>query len=102
MFNLSPGLLFYGYASSFTPFEGGTLCLVGPRRTAVQIAGGPTTGHDCSGTFHYDFNARIQSGIDPNLTVGRTVSAQYYSRDQQDPTGYGSSLTNAVRFTICP
>jgi hypothetical protein len=100
VFNHSPGLLFYGYSSAFTPFSGGLLCVGGPHRTQVQIATGPSIGHDCSGTFHYDFNARIQSGVDSSLTVGRTVSAQYYSRDLQD--SFGSSLTNAVRFTICP
>lgn len=100
--NLKSGLLFYGLASSFTPFQGGTLCVTGPRRTPIQLAGGTPTGHNCTGTYSYDFNARIRSGVDPDLVAGQTISAQYYYRDALDPSGYGTGLTNAIRFTICP
>jgi hypothetical protein len=100
--NQKSGLLFYGFTSSFTPFQGGTLCVVGPRRTQIQFSGGTVSGHNCSGSFSYDFNARVRSGVDPELVAGQTISAQYYYRDALDPAGFGTGLTDAVRFTLCP
>ena len=100
--NQKSGLLFYGFASNFTPFQGGTLCVAGPRRTQIQLSGGTLSGHNCSGSYGYDFNARVRSGVDPELVAGKTISAQYYYRDLQDPAGFGTGLTNAIRFTICP
>ncbi|MCE9592948.1 MAG: right-handed parallel beta-helix repeat-containing protein [Planctomycetes bacterium] len=98
--NHENGLLFYGYALQALPYQGGTLCLTAPaRRTSVMNSGGSPTGTDCTGTFSFDFNARIQSGVDPLLVVGQLVGAQYWSRDPQDP--FGTSLTDAVRFAIC-
>lgn len=94
------GVLVYGFQSAFTPFQGGTLCLVGPRRTATQFSNGTTGPSNCTGTFTYDFNARIQSGVDAQLFVGQTVSAQYYYRDPA--ASFGAGLTDALRFTICP
>jgi hypothetical protein len=98
--NQKAGLLFYGYATRFTPFQGGTLYVQGPRRTAIQFSGGGTGGPSCTGSFAYDFNARIQSHVDPELLAGRTITAQYYYRDPMDP--YATGLTDAIRFTICP
>lgn len=97
----SPGMLFYGYASDFAPFQGGTLCVMGPQRTPIQFGSGSGFS-GCTGSFAFDFNARIQSGFDPQLTAGKTISAQYYYRDALDPAGFGSGLSNAIRFTICP
>jgi hypothetical protein len=99
--NNKNGLLFYGFAESSTPFQGGTKCVAAPtRRTPVQSSGGNPPPNDCSGVYTYDFRARIQSGVDPNLTVGATAYAQYWSRDPQSASTTG--LTDAVRFTIQP
>lgn len=93
-----PGLLFYGYAPAQLPIPGGFLCITPPiRRTPAQPSGG-TPG--CNGSFTADFNVLIQAGTDPGLVTGATVHAQYWSRDPS--AAAGSSLTNAVRFTICP
>jgi hypothetical protein len=97
-----PGLLVYGTASAFTPFQGGTLCVSGPRRVGMQNSGGTIGPTDCSGTFAFDFNAHAAAGLDAALTAGVTVSAQWYYRDAQDPAGFGSGLTDALRFTLCP
>jgi hypothetical protein len=48
----------------------------------------------------FDFNARIQSGIDPLLVAGQFCAAQYYFRDPGDP--FTTGLTDGVSFTICP
>jgi hypothetical protein len=56
-------------------------------------------GTDCTGTYSYDFMARILSGIDPVLVPGQQVNCQYWSRDPQDP--FTTSLTDGVQVTIC-
>lgn len=101
--NNKAGFLIYGFGSSFTPFSGGRLC-VGPtfKRTSAQYSGGNPPPNDCSGHYSYDFSERVQSGVDPRLVPGATVSAQYYYRDGHDPTGFGTGLSDALRFTICP
>jgi hypothetical protein len=99
--NQKQGLLFYGFAPESSPFQGGTLCVAAPTtRTAVQSSGGSTSGADCTGTFALDFNTRIQSGVDPALSLGAEVYCQYWSRDPQSPST--TSLTNALRFLVQP
>jgi hypothetical protein len=101
--NQKPGFLLYGFGSSFAPYYGATICIAPPlRSTPFQNTGGTPPPANCSGSLSIDFNARIQSGIDPQLVPGTTVGARWYYRDSQDPAGYGTGLTNAVRFTICP
>jgi len=93
------GFLIYGYSEGSMPLLGGELCLVPPLvRTPVQNTGGKTGF--CNGELAFDFNGWIQSGTDPLLVPGATVYCQYWSRDPAGATG--SSLTNGLRFTICP
>lgn len=101
--NNKNGMLFYGFAPNNIPFKGGTLCVRPPiSRTPVQGSGGNPPPNDCSGQFHFDFNAWIQSGIDPQLTVGLTVFAQYWYRDPGSPMPSHTGLTDAVRFPVAP
>ena len=92
------GILFYGYGAGSAPFLGGTLCVSGPiRRTPGQNSGGAAP---CSGSYALDFNAYVQSGIDPALVPGQAVYAQYWYRD---PLGTGGSgLSNGAAFTVGP
>lgn len=93
------GLLFYGYGVQATPYLGGYFCATTPvRRTPIQSTG--ATAGSCLGSMSFDFGALIASGVDPQLTVGRLCAAQWYYRDPQDP--FGTCLSNAVSFTICP
>ena len=95
-------LLFYGHATDALPFQGGTLCVGAPlRRMPVQTSSGPAPS-DCSGTLVFDFGARIASGIDPALQAGTTVAAQWIVRDPPNPLGFGSTLSDALVFTIAP
>jgi hypothetical protein len=95
------GLLFYGYGPAALHFQGGTKCVGAPtRRTPVQGSGGSFPPTDCSGSYAYDFNARIQSGVDPLLTAGQDVYAQYWYRDPQAAGSTG--LSDALAFTIQP
>jgi len=99
--NNKNGLLYYGYAPASAPFQGGTKCVAAPtKRTPLQGSAGNPPPDDCSGSYAYDFNARIQSGADPALIAGAVVYAQYWSRDPLAVAGTG--LTDAVSFTIQP
>lgn len=100
--NNKTGTLFYGTnGPAAVPFQGGQLCSVGPhRRTPYQSSGGSSSGDDCTGAFSLDFRAHLQSGVDPALTLGVRVDAQYWSRDPQD--AHTTNLTDAVEFVICP
>ena len=98
---LKNGLFFYGYTPGALPFFGGVLCTLPPnRRTGLQNSG--TTGIPCSGTFAFDFQAHLQSGIDSLLVPGELAYGQYWFRDPADPAGFQVGLTNAVRFGIAP
>ncbi len=99
--NRKNGILFYGWTPGVMPFQGGSKCVMAPmRRTMIQNSGGNPPPDDCSGTYTYDFNARIRSGADPLLAAGQMVYAQYWSRDPASPSTTG--LTDAVAFLICP
>jgi len=99
--NQKNGLLFYGQSSSATPFQGGTKCVGNPiHRTVVQASGGSASGADCTGSFSFDFNAWIGSGVDSSLTPGAEVFSQYWSRDPASPSH--TSLSNALRFVVNP
>ena len=77
------------------------MCVQAPiTRTQVQNSAGNPPPDDCSGGFVYDFNDRIQSGIDPALSAGATVFAQFWHRDPVAP--FADGLTNAAEFTIDP
>ncbi len=97
------GLLFYGNGTAAGAFQGGTLCVNQPlTRTNLQNSNGNPPPDDCSGTYAINFNAYIQSGIDPALIAGTKVDAQYWSRDPSDPTGFTTALSNALDFIIQP
>jgi len=101
LLNQRVAILRYGFAPDHAPFAGGFSCIAPP---FVALGGLPTggspTGNDCSGAPSFDFNARIQSGIDPRLQPGTVVETQYLFRDPGDPTGLG--LTDALQFVIEP
>ncbi len=97
------GLLLYGRAPAQLGFHGGTLCVKAPLRRLLPPSPSPSQGPPpCNGLLRRNFNATIQAGLDPALTVGRTVCAQWLQRDPADPAGFGDGLTDAVRFTVCP
>ena len=101
MINNKTALLYYGFGRANAPFHGGTLCVTTPlTRTPTVNSGGNAGPDDCSGTASYDFNARIQSAVDPALVVGAVVDAQYYYRDPANAQTVG--LANGIEFLICP
>jgi hypothetical protein len=99
--NQKSGLLFYSHSPSSAAFQGGVLCVSPPTlRTPQQSSGGSASGSDCTGSYSFDFNARIASGVDASLVAGAEIYAQYWSRDPQSPST--TSLSNALRFLISP
>ena len=93
------GFLIYGKSGAALPFQGGFLCIGGTiSRTPVQFSG--SAGAPCTGSFSFDFNQYAQASGNPALAAGELLFAQYWFRDPQDPAGFGSGLTNAVRFGI--
>ncbi len=98
-----PGFLLYGFAKQSLGFHGGTLCVKLPFRRLFPIKQAlPFGPPPCAGMLERNFNNRIQSGVDPLLTVGQRVFAQWRLRDPGDPAGFGDGFTDAVRFTVCP
>ncbi len=93
------GLLFYGQSgSSSAPFLGGTLCVAPPIQRTIAVSSGAAA--PCSGTYSFDFNAHVASGVDPSLVPGSVVHAQYWFRDPADAFGIG--LTDALQITLAP
>lgn len=99
--NQKPGILIYGFAPAQIPFQGGFLWVQPPfTRTPFQISGGNPLPDDCSGTFDFEFNELVITGMDPKLAPGAKVYCQYWSRDPADP--WTSNVSDALSFTILP
>ncbi len=98
--------LIYGSGKAGLAWHCGTLCVKPPFERIRGIAGKSNAAGCTNTTLSLDFNGRLQSGVDPFLTAGRTVCAQYVQEDPLNPlacpTGHPDSLTDAVRFTIGP
>jgi hypothetical protein len=95
------GALIYGTKAGNLDFHGGKLCVKLPfMRLLPPKQPDPFGAPSCEGTLWQDFNRRIQSGLDPVLTAGQRIHAQWRQRDPADP--FGDGLTDAIEFTICP
>lgn len=92
------GMMMYGYGQQDIPFAGGHFCLLQTRRMPVVLSGG---SGPCTGTLSYDFNARIQSGVDPALQPGVLVYMQFLYRDPLDPAAH-IGLSDALCIGIAP
>lgn len=60
----------------------------------------PARTNDCSGSYSFNRNARIQSGVDSQLAVGADVLTQSWMRDPQSPSA--TRLSDWVHFEIAP
>lgn len=96
----APGLLFYGPGAHFLPFQGAWHCVEFPTpRVGGQAAGGSGL---CGGTYAFDFAAHLAGGAFDFVVPGGTLACQWWSRDPADPTGFGTTLTNALLFSVVP
>jgi hypothetical protein len=96
--NSSPGVLIWGANAASIPFQNGTLCVGAPftrAATTPQAQNFPPTPCWADAWFYFLPAYRAQHGF----TAGQTLFAQFWARDLADP--FGSSLTDALQFTIC-
>jgi hypothetical protein len=92
------GQMFYGRGQNSAPFQGGFICVQSPlRRTPLQVA---SNGTGCGGTYAFDFNVWMASGVDPSLVAGSNVFACWWMRDPG--ASFNTGVSNAMTFTICP
>ena len=88
---------------SHLAFHGGTLCVKAPFTRFLPVKQADAGGMaPCSGTTLRNFNNRIQTGVDPGLTAGQRVTAQYRQRDPDLGDSFNDTLTNGIEFRICP
>ena len=110
--NQKSGLLFYTVNGNRAalPYQCGTLC-VGPggiRRTPGRSsAGSALPASDCSGLYAIDMNAFAGGAAggspDPALQVpGTLVHAQWWGRDNGFAPPCGTTLSDALEYSIAP
>jgi hypothetical protein len=107
--NQKQGLIFYGISGPrAVPFQGGTHCVQLPtKRTIVVGSGGSPTGNDCSGVYSIDMNAFAAGALGGNplgaLSVaGTQVHCQCWGRDPGFAAPNNTTLSDALRYDICP
>ena len=89
--------------STNLPFGSGRLCIAAPpARVGFVSTGGQATGSDCSGSFDFDFNSRIASGVDPALIAGQQVWAQLWVRAPGQIGLARHAFSDAAAFAIGP
>ncbi len=98
------GFIIYGVNGRLNlNYHGAKLCVKSPlKRWLPPKSAGSAGTPPCSGILNRNFNARIQSGNDPALTVGQQVNAQFSYRDPNLGDGFNDGLSDAVEFTIAP
>ena len=100
------GILFYGITNAIAqPWATGStslLCVKAPtQRMGVQNSGG--TLNQCDGSLSTDWNAFIANNptaLGNPFIAGQAVYAQGWFRDPPAPKT--TSLSNALKFTVCP
>ncbi len=100
--NQKNGVFFYGTGGrAATPFDGAYRCVATPvKRAGWLFSAGNLGPNDCSGVLSLDFNAYLQSGADPALSVGSVVNGQFWYRDGAAASGTG--LSDGIEFEIAP
>ena len=97
--NQKNGLMFWGFGAIANPFQGGTLCVMGPTiRTTNFSSGGAATGNSCTGSYSYPFTTAYLNLW--SVSPGAQIYAQWWMRDPASASTTG--LSNAVRFYVCP
>jgi hypothetical protein len=99
--NQSSGFLIWSTTRASTFVPGGILYVAAFKRTPAQDSeGSALPAIDCSGRYRFHFSHAFMA--EHELTVGTTVYAQYVARDPFHIDRTGTSLSNALEFTICP
>jgi endonuclease I len=99
------GLLLYtdlGIQLPALPFDGGWLCISGPKRANVTV--NPGAAGTCDGLYAIDVNAYAHGLLGGNpkaflLVPGTRVNCQWWGRDTQV---HGSYVSDALQYTVGP
>jgi hypothetical protein len=98
------GLFFFGTNDAqAAPWGNGTSfqCVVPPvQRTGMQSGGGGAGA--CNGTFAFDFNAWMTANAQKAPEPSSTAYLQCWYRDPSNTSNQTTSLSNALRFSVCP
>ena len=98
------GMLYFGWnGRQAQPWGNGSsfLCVAPPfERTGVLAAGG--TSGACDGSFQLDFNAWMAANPHKAPAAGDTAYLQCWFRDPQNTSNQPTSLSNALRASVCP
>jgi Tol biopolymer transport system component len=93
-------MLVYATSPAYTrALVTGVMCLQSPLSRTPALATGGTAGA-CDGSFDFDMNAWVASGVDPALAAGQAAYAQVWARDPLDLSG--GILSEAVAFLVGP
>lgn len=97
--NNKSGLLFWGFAETAQPFQGGLKCVAQPTiRTGLLASGGNAGPNDCSGVFDFAFTRAYANASGFNAP-GSVIFAQYWYRDPGD--SFGTGLSDAMAVVMC-
>jgi hypothetical protein len=93
------GLIFFGTSGpASTPFQGAFLCVNPP---TTRLPGKSTAGAGaCAGSLTYTLSDFLATPAGPSIVVGSQVHCQAWARDTADP--FGTSLSDGLRFDVCP
>ena len=99
------GIFFYGFNGqqangwgSGTSFQ----CVTPPVKRAGLHNGTGTNGA-CDGSFSQDFNAFWSTAVPAKVpAVGQEVSLQLWYRDPQNTSNQTTSLSDGLKFSVCP
>jgi hypothetical protein len=98
------GLLYFGtLGAQSNPWGNGSSyqCVVPPtQRAGTQSAGG--TAGACDGAFSIDFNTWMTGAPQNAPQPGDTAYMQAWFRDPQNTSSQSTSLSNGLRFGVCP
>ena len=83
-----PAIAFWGSAPNSLPFQGGWLCVLPPIQRGTPLQLDPAG----SGQWPIDLGGQLP---------GSRQFYQAWGRDPADPTGYGTSLSDALEVTFC-
>jgi hypothetical protein len=106
--NQKVGLLFYSVSGrQAVPYQGGTLCVqwVIKRTPGVNSGGSAPPANNCTGVYAIDMNAFAAGALGGNpmpalSSPGTVVDCQWWGRDP--PASFGTTLSNALEYTIAP
>jgi plastocyanin len=99
------GLYFYGFNGQQANSWGSSSsyqCVIPPVKRA-PLQSGTGTSNNCDGSFSQDLNAFWSTAAPAKVpSAGQEVSLQLWYRDPQNTSNQTTSLSDGVKFNVCP